>query len=137
MNLFEAGILPSVPVGAIAGGILCKSYGVLAVVGGVCVGAVAGGFAGWLYGYLVMFLMAASMAIWRGVRGQPEATPDESGLGRMSRGASQAIVANVLTGGLIGFAVNWYAGVLAALLLAFVTALLTVAWEQLRIRKGR
>jgi len=42
MNLFEAGILPSIPLGAIIGGVICKSFGVSATIGGIIGGGIVG-----------------------------------------------------------------------------------------------
>jgi hypothetical protein len=58
MNVFEAGILPGIGLSGIIGGVVCKSYGVTAVVGGVVGEMFVGVFAGWVYGFVIIFLQA-------------------------------------------------------------------------------
>ena len=72
MNTFEAGIISAIPAGGIIGGLLCKSFGLFATIGGVIAGMVAGGFAGWVYGFLVIAITAAFGGIWQGIWGLPD-----------------------------------------------------------------
>ncbi len=142
MNAFEGGVISALPLGGIIGGLLCKSYGLLPVIGGVIAGIIAGSFGGWLYGLLILFMMSAFIAIWRGVRGLPELTEDAMGKiidGKKSlvRTPTRGAFFGIIYGGLAGFTFKWWHGLLVALLIAIVTAFVAVAQTQLAIRKSR
>ena len=72
MTAFEAGGLCGIAGGAIAGGVLAKSYGVLAIIGGVVGGSVVGLFTGVLFGAFVLLICA----LWYFVTGR--VNPDGS-----------------------------------------------------------
>jgi hypothetical protein len=129
MNLFEAAVIPSVPLGAIIGGVLCKSFGILATVGGVFAGMIAGGFFGWLYAYLVMFLMAVFCTLWNVVRKRPRLEASEEEMANITRTGIAGIFIGIIGSGVVGFMVVWYDGLIAAGVLAVVTALVSVVKE--------
>ena len=136
MNLFEAGVLPAVPIGAIVGGTLCKSYGVLATIGGVIAGGIAGFCGGWLYGFLLILLMAVFTTFWKAARGRSE--PSASGseeYRNLSRAGALGIIVGIVAGAIVGFLVGWIHGLSLALLAAVVTAFLAVTREQLAVGK--
>ncbi len=137
MNLFEAGILPSIPLAAIIGGVLCKSFGVLATIGGVIGGGIAGFFAGWLYGFLIIILMAVLTIPWKAIRRIPgvfEISFEEQDY--LTRTASLGIMVGIICSGIIGFAAGWLHGVIAVIISAVITAFVAVVGAQLHIRKN-
>ena len=59
MTIIESGIIAGIPTGATIGGVICKSYGIPAVIGGSLAGMISGAAIGWLYAILIMFLLSA------------------------------------------------------------------------------
>ncbi len=135
MNVPEAAILSSIPIGAIVGGTLCKSFGVPATIGGVVVGGIAAGFAGWCYSFFYGFLQAYFTVIWLAARGTLEqTTPNSLEVEGVRRARLLGIALAVIASGVVGFVV-WYYGLLLLLVSTVVLALLTVATEQLHIER--
>jgi len=135
MNTFEAGVISAIPVGGIVGGILCKSYGVLAIIGGVIAGMVAGGLAGWVYALLVLAITAAFLGIWQGIKGLPDFDFDDVGnkeLNRsMKRNSEHGTVWGVIAGCAVGFLIIWWLGLLFAFVLAILNAItVVIVWHR-------
>ena len=135
MNLFEAGILPSIPLGAIIGGVLCKSFGVLATIGGIVGGGIAGLFFGWLYGFLIILLMAAFTIPWKLIR----KAPDPMGLtdkeqDYLTRSSTLGIIAGITIAGIIGLTYSWVHGLIAVFIAAVITAFVAVVGTQMHFR---
>lgn len=125
MNQLEAGILPSIPIGAIAGGMICKSYGVLATIGGVLAGSVVGGFVGFFYACYIGVLMTIFGVLWGALRGQPD-PPEE--LMHIAAGSGKGhIVLAVLSSGILGLVTEWYLGVTVAVLQGIFIAIYATA----------
>jgi len=137
MNTFEAGVISAIPVGGIVGGILCKSYGLLAIIGGVVVGGIAGGFTGWAYAMFIAFVTAAFMAIWRGIRKLPDLGDGEKEevISSMMQTSNKGAILGAISGCVAGFLFSWWHGLLVALVIAIATALVAVVRAQLGIRK--
>ncbi len=139
MTTFEAGIISAIPVGGIVGGILCKSYGVLAIIGGVIAGMVAGGVAGWVYALLVLAITAAFMGIWQGIRGLPDFDMDDVGNkelnSSMMRNSEHGVVWGVIAGCPASFLIIWWLGLLIAFVLAILNAITVVIIWHCGIRK--
>ncbi|MCK4850505.1 MAG: hypothetical protein KAT11_04095 [Phycisphaerae bacterium] len=133
MNLFEAAILPAVPCGAIVGGLLCKSYGVLAAIGGVLVGGIAGFFVGWVYAFVTIFMMTMFTTLWRVARGRSEPSQGSSEeMKNLTRTGSAGITVGIIAAGAGGFFFGWLYGLLFAFVLLMVNAFLAVTREQFR-----
>ena len=139
MNTFEAGIISAIPVGGIVGGILCKSYGILVIIGGVIAGMIAGGFAGWIYAYLVLFITAAFLGIWQGIRKLPDFDFDDVSNKKLNRCMKQnsehGTVWGVIAGSIVGFLIFWWFGLLFALFVAILNAITVVIVWHRGIRK--
>ena len=138
MNLHEAGIFPSVPLGAIIGGVLCKSFGVLATIGGILMGGIAGLIAGWLYGFLIILLMAVFTVPWKAVRHIPGVfviSFEEQDY--LIRAASFGMIVGIISAGIIGFVVSWLYGMLAVLISAVITAFVAVVVTQLHLARDK
>jgi len=139
MNTFEAGVISAIPVGGIVGGILCKSYGLLATIGGVIVGGIAGGFTGWAYVMLIIFMMSTFIAVWRGIRKLPDfdfgdGEKEEVISSTMSSSIKGTII-GIISGCVAGFLFSWWHGLLVAFVIAIVTAFVAFIRAQLGIRK--
>ena len=135
MNLFEAGILPSIPLGAIIGGVLCKSFGILATIGGIVGGGIAGFFLGWLYGFLIILLMAAFTISWKLIRRLPDPmgmTDKEQDY--FTRSSTLGIIAGITIAGIIGLTSSWGHGLIAVFIAAVVTAFVAVVGTQIHFR---
>jgi len=135
MNLFEAGILPSIPLGAIIGGVICKPFGILATIGGIVGGGIAGLVAGWLYGFLIIILMAAFTIPWKAIRHIPgvfEVSLEEQDY--LVRNSSLGIIAGITIAGIIGLTVGWLHGLVAIFISAVITAFVAVVRTQLHFR---
>ncbi len=76
MTAFEVGAFFGITGGAVAGGVLCKSHGVLATIGGVVGGGVIGLSVGLLYGAIIVLLCGLASVFWQLVTGRlkPDAT---------------------------------------------------------------
>jgi hypothetical protein len=135
MNTFEAGVISGIPIGGIMGGILCKSYGLLAISGGVIAGGIAGGLSGWGYAYFLLAITSTFIVIWRGIRKLPKfdfTDPEnEKIIQSMMRISNRGAFAGIVLGGNAAIAVNWYFG----LLVAFTVALLTGLATCVRVRR--
>lgn len=135
MNTFEAGVISAIPVGGIVGGILCKSYGLFAIIGGVIAGMVAGGLAGWVYALLVLAITAAFLGIWQGIRGLPDFDFHDVGNEelnrRMMRNSEHGTVWGVIAGFSVGFLIIWWLGLLFAFVLAILNAItVVIVWHR-------
>lgn len=135
MNLFEAGILPSIPLGAIIGGILCKSFGVLATVGGIVGGGIAGLFVGWFYGFLIILLMAAFTILWKLI----QKSHDPMGITEkeqdyLTRSSTLGIIAGITIAGIIGLTFSWLHGLVAVFISVVITAFVAVVGTQMHFR---
>ena len=127
MNLFEASVIPAVPVAAVIGATLALPHGTVATVGGAVAGGAVGFAGGWLHALALMTLMMMFTGLWSSVRRRPTEAgllPDH--LGRLTRfgrlGALLAVSAAGVT--------YHFSGALRALL---VLALATVATALLSV----
>jgi uncharacterized membrane protein YhaH (DUF805 family) len=132
MNLFEAGTIPGVITGAIAGGVLCKSYGVLAVIGGSLSGAICGGVIGFLYAAAVIILMAIIGMLWTAVRKRSNISITDNEQAQMSEIARPGTFLGVLIGALL--IMNWLDALIAMAVMAIVIATVAVTVQQFRDR---
>ena len=135
MNMSEAGVLPSAPLGAIIGGVLCKSFGVVATIGGVLCCSIAGLIAGWLFGFLIIILMATFTIPWKAIRHIPgvfEVSLEEQDY--LIQSSVLGIIAGITSAGIIGFVYSWVHGVLAVFISAVITAFVAVVRTQLHFR---
>lgn len=132
MNLFEAGIIAGVPTGATIGGVICKSHGVLAIVGGSFAGLVSGAVVGWLYAFLVICLMSFIGVLWRAARKHSDAPPVEREMEMMTRTSTRGIIIGVLTSLVLWISFGWLYALVVALAIASVTAFIAVARCELR-----
>jgi len=135
MNTFEAGMITAIPVGGIVGGILCKSYGTLAVIGGVIAGMVAGGVAGWIYALLVLAITAALGGIWQGIRGLPDFNigdvSNKELNSKMKRNSEHGVVWGVIAGCATSFLIIWWLGLIVAFVLAILNAItVVIVWHR-------
>ena len=139
MNTFEAGVISAIPVGGIVGGILCKSYGLIAIIGGVIVGGIAGGFTGWAYAMFIIVMTSAFMAIWRGIRKLPDFGngENEEVIRSMTQSSNKGTILGAISGCVAGFLFSMWYGLLVAFVISIVTAFVAVIRAQLGIRKRR
>ena len=98
---------------------LCKSFGVLATIGGVIGGGIAGLFFGWLYGFLIILLMAAFTIPWKLI----QKAPDPMGLtdkeqDYLTRSSTLGIIAGITVAGIIGLTYSWVHGLVAIFIAA-------------------
>jgi hypothetical protein len=128
MNLHEAGAIPGVAVGAIVGGIICKSHGVLAAVGGSLVGAVSGGIFGFIYACVMIILMATIGILWSAARRRSDVFLGDIAYAQMSRFAQPGVFFGVLIGGLL--IMNWRHALIAMLVMLVVISIAAVAFQQ-------
>ncbi len=139
MNTFEAGVISAIPVGGIVGGILCKSYGLFAVIGGVIAGIVAGGVAGWVYSLFILVMTATFSGIWQGIRKLPDFDFEDSGnkklISSMNRNSEHGTIWGVISGCAVGFLFRWWQGLLVAIVMAIVTAFIVVTVGPYGLRK--
>ena len=70
MTSFEVGAVSGIVVGSIAGGVVCKSFGILAIFGGVVSGGAVGYFLGLVYGAVIVMLCGTVAAFWQLITGQ-------------------------------------------------------------------
>jgi hypothetical protein len=75
MTIIESGIIAGIPMGAIIGGVICKSYGIPGVIGGSLAGMILGAAIGWLYAYLIMFQLSVVGVLWRSARKHVDTVP--------------------------------------------------------------
>ena len=136
MNTFEAGVISAIPIGGIVGGILCKSYGLFAIIGGVIAGGITGAFVGWVYVLFIIFMTSAFMAIWRGIRQLPNFCDgtDEEGIGSMMQNSNKGTILGAISGGVVGFVFSWWHGLLVAFVIAIATAFVVVVGIQMHFR---
>ena len=137
MNLFEAGMLPGIPIGGIIGGVLCRSLGILATIGGVCVGAIAGGFLGWLYAACIIFLISIFSLIWNAIRKRPnlEATEDE--YLTIKNITIVPIIIALIGSTIVGFREVWYNGIILSGILAVIISFQSVVIAKYRCSKQK
>jgi hypothetical protein len=135
MNLFEAGIIPSIPFGAIIGWLICKPFGFLAAIAGLSGGAIAGLFLGWLYGFVIILLMAFFTIPWKFISKQAEPmriSDKEHEL--LTKCSALGILIGILCSGVIGLFSNWMLGLLMLFISAVITSLISVVYAQIKIR---
>ncbi|MHC4216015.1 MAG: hypothetical protein ACYSWP_21905 [Planctomycetota bacterium] len=137
MNTFEAGVISAIPVGGIVGGIICKSYGIWAIIGGVIAGAIAGSLTGWAYALLIIGITSAFWGIWQGIRKLPDFDngQNDQAIKSMIQSSNKGTILGVISGCVAGFLFGWWQGLLVALVIAIVTALVAVITLHLGIRK--
>ena len=137
MNTFEAGVISAIPVGGIVGGIICKSYGLLAIIGGIFAGGIAGGFTGWTYALLIIGITSAFWGIWQGIRKLPDFDDgqNDKAIKCMIQSSNKGTILGVISGCVAGFLFGWWQGLLVALVIAIVTAFVAVLTLHLDIRK--
>jgi len=135
MNLFEAGALPGIPIGGIIGGILCKSFGTLATLGGVFAGMIAGGFLGWLYAFLILFLLAVFATLWNAACKRPKADISEEEGENLSNVTKLPIAMALISSTIVGFKETWTRGLVLAGVLAVLIALLSVVVSKYKLKR--
>lgn len=137
MNLFEAGVLPGIPIGGIVGGILCKSFGTLATVGGVITGLFIGGFVGWLYAGIIIFLISFLSVLWNAVAKHPNLETTEEEYLIINRTARLAISIALIGSTIVSFKEVWYNGlILAAILAVFIAFIAVIAGKSLTVKNN-
>jgi hypothetical protein len=135
MNLFEAGIIPSIPFGAIIGWLICKPFGFLAAIAGLSGGAIAGLFLGWLYGFVIILLMAFFTIPWKFISKQAEPMRiSDKEHEMLTKCSALGILIGILCSGVIGLSYNWVLGVVALFISAVITSLISVVYAQIKIR---
>ncbi|MFZ2956259.1 MAG: hypothetical protein WA705_05165 [Candidatus Ozemobacteraceae bacterium] len=127
MNLFEAGVIAGAPAGAAIGGVICKSYGISGVVGGLFVGFVAGGVAGWLYAATIIFLMSVIGVLWRAARKQGDRPPDIADMELMTPIGIRGSIVGILIGAVTWFSYGWLHALGTAMAVGLVTGCIGVA----------
>ena len=132
MTLFEAGVIAGMPAGATIGGVVCRSYGTGALVGGLAVGLVSGALAGWLYALVIIFLISFVGVLWRAAQKRTEKIPTEADMDLMQPVANRGIILSILSALAMFILFGWLHGVLMALTAAGVTAFIAVGRCQLR-----
>ena len=118
MTIIEAAVFSGIPAGAIIGGTIGKSHGVLGLVAGSLAGIVGGAVAGFVYSVLIVGVFAIVDACWRARCNGQNPEPSEAAWKLMStfgaRGAFYGTAAAIFC---------WFgAGWLRALLVAFIAA---------------
>ncbi|AQQ70748.1 hypothetical protein SMSP2_01109 [Limihaloglobus sulfuriphilus] len=135
MNLFEAGIIPSIPFGAIIGWVICKPFGLLAAIAGMAGGAIAGLFLGWLYGFVIILLMASFTIPWKYIRKKAEPmriSDKEHEI--LTKCSALGIFIGILCSGIIGLFCNWILGLVLLFISAVITSFISVVYAQIKIR---
>ena len=132
MTIFEAGVIAGMPAGATIGGVVCRSYGTGALVGGLAVGLVSGALAGWLYALVIIFLISFVGVLWRAAQKRTEKIPTEADMDLMQPVANRGIILSILSALGMFISFGWLHGVLMALTAAGVTAFIAVGRCQLR-----
>ena len=127
MNLSREGASYGILIGGIVGGILCKSFGTLATLGGMIAGLFVGGLLGWLYAGLVIFLIPRVSAVWNTVCIRPslETTKAEETITQNT--ARFSIGFALISSTMIAFREAWYHGLILAAILAVVIAIVAIA----------
>ena len=134
MTLDKAGIISFAPLGAVIGAVICKPYGLWLVIVGILAGIIAGRYIGCVYGFLIMLLMAAVTIPWNFMRKFPDPKAMEDGEQEsLVQISSWAMIPAAITSGIIGFSAGWLCGIIAALVLAFLIALISVILTQRRL----
>ena len=136
MTLIEAGVLSGIPIGGIVGGVLCKSFGILATIGGAALGVIAGGFLGVLYVFCVMFLAAAFSVLWNATRKRPNTEPSEEEVEYIDRVARFPVFVSLIGSTFIGFKEVWYNGLIFSGILAVFVAFYSVVVSKYRSSKN-
>ena len=109
MTIIESGVIAGIPTGAITGGVICRSNGVLGVIGGSLAGMVSGAVAGWLYAFLMMFFLSTIGVLWRAGRRRADVAPSEDDMKLMTPIGTRGIFAGVLIGSaLVRFAIGFF-----------------------------
>lgn len=137
MNGFEAGIISGIPLGGIVGGVLCKSYGIFATIGGVIAGGVLGAFSGYLYSLLFIAFFAVFIAVWRGIRRLPDLT-DEEQMAGIEAGQStfiRGIFYGVVLAGVSSLILGWWSFIVA-IVIALITAVVVTVQIQAEIKQN-
>ena len=139
MNTFEVGVISAIPVGGIIGGLLCKSFGLFAVIGGVIAGIFAGGLAGWAFGLFIITVSAFFMVVWTGIKKLPDQNINDKEhlkvMDSMKRNSNQGTFGSVLLGSTVGFTTNWWCGLIVAGIYAIITAIVVVTVWHCGVRK--
>ncbi|MHC4783798.1 MAG: hypothetical protein ACYTE0_12230 [Planctomycetota bacterium] len=136
MTLIEAGVLSGIPIGGIVGGLLCKSFGILATIGGAALGVIAGGFLGVLYVVCVMFLAAAFSGLWDAARKHPNTEPSEEEVAYIDRVARFPVFVSLIGSTFIGLKEVWYNGLIFSGILAVFVAFYSVVVSKYRSSKN-
>ena len=137
MNGFGAGVISGIPVGSIAGGMLCKSYGLLATIGGVIAGGVVGAFTGWLYSLLFIALFSTFIVVWRGIKKLPELTDEEYTVG-IDAGQStliRGVFYGIVIAGASSLILGWWS-LIVAIVITLITAFVATAQAQAAIMRN-
>jgi hypothetical protein len=118
MNLTKAGVFPGGVIGGITGGILCKSFGTLATVGGVIGGLCIGGFVGWLYAGFVIFLRSIFSGVWNAICEHPNPEAAETEYKIFNDLSRMLITFTLIASTMISFKEVWYHGLILAGIMA-------------------
>ena len=132
MNVFEAGVISAAPTGAVVGGMIFKSHGIPAIVGGSFAGLMSGALAGWFYAFVFMSLVSIIGVLWRAARKSPEVPPADIALSTMTKIGARGIIIGVLAGVASGTVFGWLSAFATALVIVLITAFVAVALCQLR-----
>ena len=127
MNLFETGVISGAPTGAIIGGVICKSHGASAIVGGSLAGLISGAVCGWLYAILFICLSTTIGVLWQAARKRPNASPTDKDLDTLTTTGIRGIVLGILGGAVVWACLGWLAAVTTALVVTLATAVVAVA----------
>jgi hypothetical protein len=132
MTITESGVIAGVPVGAIIGGVICRSHGAPGVLGGSLAGVVAGGLVGWVYAFFIIFLFSVVGVLWRTARRRPVPVPPEADMDLMTPIGVRGIFAAALLTLLCWHRFGWPQGLVAAVAIGAATAIIAVGRCELR-----
>lgn len=126
MNIVEAGVIAGVPAGTTVGILLCKSYGVLGILGGLVAGLVGGGLAGWGYALIIMGLLIAFVWGWRKVRPSAKPLSLDAALERMTPIGVVGTFLGILASLIFWFEFGWLYAMISASVVAVTTTVAAV-----------
>jgi hypothetical protein len=132
MTIIESGIIAGIPTGAIIGGVICKSYGILGVIGGSLAGMISGAAVGWLYAFLIMFLLSVVGVLWRVARKRVDTGPAEADIELMTTIGVRGIFIAGLVASVCWFGFGWPYALTAAFAIGFATAIFATGRCELR-----
>jgi hypothetical protein len=126
MNIFEACVITSIPVGAIIGASLGKSYGIFVKIGATLAGGIVGSFAGWIYGFLIIFFMSVVGVLWTAVNKSEPLYENEKASKDATRNGAKTGIIGIIGAAILGFLTGWHYGIIFLISWAMFGAFLTV-----------